>query len=554
VAEHGVVTGGEMAEAQAGVEILQAGGNAMDAVIAAAFVGFVVEPASCGIGGYGHLSYFRAADVSFATIDHYARAPQAARADMFELGPPHELKYYGFPYTKGHRAEMGFLAPAVPGAVAGLFEAHSRYGRLPWAALIAPAIVAAEAGLAVTWKLLLMIAQREVDIRRYRPLANWLMPAGRLPLIAGQIGTGERLDCSALAGTLRLIRDKGAAGFHDGPVARSIARTIAQGGGILTTEDISSYRPRILQENPCRYRGHDYITAFDQVGYEALNILGHFDLASMGPDSLEFRHVMAEALAMAYVDSMAHYGDPDHTQSPVDGLVSSGFAAERAASIRMNLAIARPVAAGDPWPYSATRRPIVPATPGRSGVAGTSQMAVCDGEGNMASLIVSHSSAFGSLIMDPETGVILNNCMQNFDPRPQTANRIEPGKMPIFAAPTLVAARDGKASFAAAGSGGYRITTGVLHSFIHAVDFGMSIQAAVDAPRVHCQGDETYVDARIAASQRDAMAKMGHRVVAQIDDPGLNAFARVNAIKVDPTTGLRHAGTGPAWASAAAGY
>jgi gamma-glutamyltranspeptidase/glutathione hydrolase len=151
----------------------------------------------------------------------------------------------------------------------------------------------------------------------------------------------------------------------------------------------------------------------------------------------------------------------------------------------------------------------------------------------------------------PGTGIILNNSMQNFDPRPDQANCIKPGKMPIFAAPSLVAEKDGRAVFAACGSGGYRITTGVLHAFLNATDFGMGPQAAVDAPRVHCQGQETFVDARIPAEVRDGLAALGHKVVVQADSPGLNAFARVNAITITKD-GTMRAGTGPAWATAAA--
>jgi len=178
-------------------------------------------------------------------------------------------------------------------------------------------------------------------------------------------------------------------------------------------------------------------------------------------------------------------------------------------------------------------------------------MAAADREGNFAALITSLTSGFGSLMLVPGTGVVLNNSMQNFDPRPEQANCIRPGKMPIFAAPALVAARDGRAVFAGCGSGGYRITTAVLHAFLHAQDFGLGPQAAIDAPRLHCQGGETFVDARIAPSVRDALAALGHEVVVQSDSPGLNAFGRVAAIAADRDGTLR-AGSGPAWASAAA--
>jgi gamma-glutamyltranspeptidase/glutathione hydrolase len=153
----------------------------------------------------------------------------------------------------------------------------------------------------------------------------------------------------------------------------------------------------------------------------------------------------------------------------------------------------------------------------------------------------------------PGTGIILNNGMGNFDPRPGRPNSIAPGKMPIFAVPTLVALENGRAVFAAAGAGGYRITTGVLHTLLHWRDFGLPLAAAIAAPRVHCQGKEIYVDARIDPDIRVALAALGHRVVSQADDPGLNAFARVSAVSLDLTEDRLDAASGPPWYGAAGG-
>jgi gamma-glutamyltranspeptidase/glutathione hydrolase len=509
----------------------------------------VVEPATCGVGGYGRLALFLAGPNRFVTVDHYVRAPAAARPDMFEIDPDRPDKYYGFPHTKGLRAELGPLAPAVPGAVAGLCAAHARFGRLPLARVLEPAIGYAEAGVPVDWSLQLAIAGRLADIRAHPQAAAWLLRDGVPPAIPGQQGGGDRLDTAALAATLKRIAAHGAAGFHEGQVAAALAGACA----MLTAADLAAYRPRFVEEPPANYRGLDYITAWDQVGTEALNILANFDLAAHGPDSLEFRHLAVEALACAFADNMTHYGDPEHERAPVHGLAHPGFAAARAAGLRLDRALPRPVAAADPWPWeqgeSAPPRP-----PGQARLAGTSQMVAADRDGNCAALITSLTSSFGSLVYVPEVGVMLNNSMQNFDPRPGTANCIRPGKMPIFAAPAIAAARHGRARFAAAGSGGYRIEAGVLHTMIHAVDFGMSVQAALDAPRVHCQGNETIVDARIPDNVRAALSDLGHRVVVQRDQPGFNAFGRVAAIHVDPRDGSLHAGSFPPWGSAAAAF
>ena len=549
----GVVAGGHTAEAAAGIAMIEAGGNAIDALVAAAFVGFVVEPSSCGLGGYGRLSLWLGGARRFVTFDHYVRAPAAARPDMFAIDPTKPMKYYGFPHTVGMRAEEGPLAPAVPGAVAGLCDAHAMFGRLPLAQVLEPAIAAAEAGIPVTWSLQLTIADRLATIRSLPEIAGWLLRDDLPPKAAGPVGTGDRLDGTDLARTLRRIAAEGKRGFYDGPVAAAIERACVGAGGILTARDLATYRTRILEERPARYRGLDYVTAYDQVAYETLNILEAFDLRALGADSLAFRHLVAEALACSFADSMTHYGDPDFEASPVEGLASAAFGRARAAGLALDHALARPVRAADPWPFDAAApRPArIRDEMGHAGLAGTSQMAAADAEGNVCALITSLTSGFGSLILAPGTGVVLNNAMQNFDPRPDQANCIRPGKMPIFAAPALVAARDGRGAFAGCGSGGYRIATGVLHAFLHAVDFGLGAQAAVDAPRVHCQGQQTYVDPRIPAPVRDGLARLGHAVVVQGETPGINAYGRVNAIVVDDA-GVMRAGTGPAWGTAAA--
>jgi gamma-glutamyltranspeptidase/glutathione hydrolase len=550
-AERGVVSAGHPLEVEAGLAALHAGGNAIDATVAAAFAGFVVEPASCGLGGYGRLAIRLGDSGRFVTIDHYARAPAAARAGMFSVDPTKPMKYYGFPHTQGMQAEIGTSAPAVPGAVAGLIAAHEMFGRLKLARLLEPAIGYAEAGIPVDWVLQFTIGARLAEIRRHQAAAEFLLRDGAPPKAEGPFGPGDRLDTSALAATLRRIATQGAAGFHDGPVADAIARACT----VLTAEDLRSYRPRALAEKPTPYRGHQVATAFDQVGIGALNILSAFDLPALGRDSLEFRHLMLEALACAFVDNMTHYGDPDFEKSPVEGLASPAFGRSRAGMLRLDAALPRPVAAADPWPFQdETLKPEkLPDRPSAARLAGTSQMAAADREGNVTSLITSLSSSFGSLVYVPEVGVWLNNAMQNFDPRPGLMNSIRPGKMPIFAAPALVASGAGRAAFAACGSGGYRIETGVLHAFVHAADFGLSVQQAIDAPRVHCQGEDSFVDARLPPEIRERLAAMGHRIVVQQDLPGTNCFGRVCGVAIMPDGSLR-AGSGPAWNSAAGGY
>ena len=264
----------------------------------------------------------------------------------------------------------------------------------------------------------------------------------------------------------------------------------------------------------------------------------------------------AEALALAFVDSMTHYGDPDFEASPVNGLTNPDYAKLRRKLIRLSKVIPRPVVAGDPWPFESEYW-----APERLGVSltlarrpGTSQVAVTDGQGNLASACISIGSSFGSLVYVPDAGIFMNNAMQNFDPRPAHPSHIEPGKMPIFAAPAIVAARNGEGRFAASGSGGYRIEPGVLQVMMNHIDHRMRVQAAVDHPRVHCQGGPTYVDSRIPTAVQKRLRRAGHDLWVLDEQPGANGFGRVCAVTRNPRTGVLSAGAGPAWGTGLAGY
>jgi gamma-glutamyltranspeptidase / glutathione hydrolase len=545
----GAVAAGHPAEVDAGLSMLRVGGNAVDAVVAAGFAACVVEPTNCGLAGYGHLSAYLPADSTFLTVDHGPRAPMAATPDMFELADEYPSGHYDWPQVAGRRNELGSLASAVPGAVAGLCAAHDAAGSLPLATTLEPAIALADEGVEVDWHIALMILERLDDIRTMPAAAEQLLRHGDPPHGSGYWGGGERLDTSALAATLRRIADHGPSGFHGGPVADAVARAVAGGGGIITAEDIASYRPKLFRERPRCYRDVEYVTSNDQVGYEVLNILERFPVGEWGPDDARFLHVLGEAFGCAFADNVTHYGDDEHTDSPLEGLAAPAFAAQRAGAIRLDAVLERPIDPADPWPFQHGTGPSNQAQPQTGGTRGTSQIAAIDQSGMAAALITTIGHDFGSLVYVPDAGLFLNSSMVNFDPRPDRPNRIQPGKMPFFAVPAIVAAREGRGAFAAGGSGGYRILSGVIHAFVHHVDFGMSVRAAVDQPRVYCQGDEMFVDDRIDLGRRRELEALGHRLIVERGRPGYAPFARVSAV-ADEADGPA-AASDPAWSTAA---
>ena len=411
----------------------------------------------------------------------------ASRPDMFELAGGYEGGHYDWPQVVDRRNEVGALAPAVPGCVAGLCAGHAAAGRLPLAEVLAPSIELADTGVEFDWHLILMVTERLPEIRGTTAAAV-LLRDGDPPRGSGYWGAGDRLDTTALAATLQLIARDGPAGFHGGEVAQAVGRAVAGAGGILTAGDVADYRPKVFAERPAAYRGCQYVTSNDQVGYEMLNVLERFDIAGMGAGSARFLHVMGEAFGVAFADNVSAYGDPEFTDSPLEELAAPAFAALRSALIREDTVLPRPIEPVDPRGVEARQQ--------TGGTRGTSQVTAIDETGMAVALITTIGHDFGSLVYVPEAGLFLNSSMVNFDPRPGRPNCIEAGKMPFFAVPAIVAARNGRGVFAAAGSGGYRILSGVVHAFVHHVDFGMPVRDAVDAPRVYCQGDELFVDSR----------------------------------------------------------
>jgi gamma-glutamyltranspeptidase/glutathione hydrolase len=540
----GAVSAGHPLAVQAGLAALADGGNAIDATVAAAFVAFVAEPNNAGIGGYGHLSALVQSERRFLTVDHGPRAPQAASADMYDVIGEEEIDGHDWPSVAGDRNAVGHLAPAVPGAVAGLWSAHETAGRLPWERLLAPAIALASAGLEVTWPLLLEIAARFEEILTYPALMAILLPSRRLPKARTADGPGERLNQRDLAATLRLLATHGPDALYTGPIAEAIAAAVGAGGGVLTAADLADYRPKALDESPERYRAFEYVTSNDTVGYETLGILEQFPLGEYGAGSAEHYHLLAEAMGHAFADGVTYSDDPDFTTDPINELGSAAFARRRATAIDVDRAAPRPVTPVAPW------RTDRAALPSSGGMHGTTQVVAADADGNLVSLITTIGADFGSLVAVPGTGVILNNSMVNYDPRPGRGNSIAPGKMPFFAVPAIVAARDGAPAFAAAGSGGYPILAGVINTVVGLADHGLSVQAAIDEPRVHSQGNRTFIDARVDASVRDRLTELGHELVVQETTPGELPFSRVSAVAVEDD-GVIRVGAGPAWTTAA---
>ena len=529
---------------EAGVEILRAGGNAVDAAIAAAFALAVAQPQSTGIGGGGFL-LIRLADGRAFAIDARETAPAAATPDLYTRS--------GVP---DNASLVGGLAVGTPGLVAGLSLALEAHGTLPLARVLAPAIRLAEEGYEVGPYQAHFIEEMEK-----RGLGAHFPELARIHFPPAPVTARTRIVQADLARTLRAIAALGPRAFYEGPVAEAIAKAVAEHGGILTTGDLARYRPVVRAPLEGHYRGYQ-VLAFPPPSsggvtlLEILNVLEGFELAPLGAGSSAAIHRIAEAMKLAFADRAVYLGDPDFAELPVAALLDPAYAARQRA--RIDPAWWRRA----PWTWGQGERAIQVTGPGLSvDDAGTAHLSVADAAGNAVALTETINTPYGSLVMVPGTGILLNNEMDDFATRPGLpnafglvalagANGVAADKRPLSSMAPLIVLKDGKLRFVAGSNGGPRIITTTLLALLNHLEFGMDVSEAVAAPRFHhqWQPDELLLEAGNPADVVAALAARGH-VVKLVDDLG----GGVEAIAFDPATGLLTGGVDPRRDGAAAG-
>ena len=555
VAENGVVAGGHELEAEVGVQILETGGNAVDAAVAAAFVAGVVEPMMCGIGGHGFASIYRADTRETEVLNWATKAPLAARPDMFSLEAGTQ-GVFSWSKVKDDAQATGYLAAEMPATAGALAELLQRHGTMSLAEVLQPAVQLATEGYNVDWRTSYFISNCLEEMRRFPSLGAIYTKDGFPPKAGHLYAAGDRLVLSDLGVTLERIAGEGTAFIYQGDLARQIEAEMAANGGIITAADLADLEPEIEQEPHWSYRDIEYITGVCPVIVEVLNILECFDLKSLGPDHPTYRHLMLEAMRQTWADCLAHLGDPRFVDAPWHGIQSKAYAQEMADTISLDRA-ATARTPGDPWRYEGRPRPRNaggPLVPGSTGAQHTTKVVCIDAFGNMVSLEISLGTLFGSKVTLPGTGIVLGNGMQSFDPRPGRPQSIAPGKRPWKIAPAVLMFRDQDPYATICASGGRRTTSAALHTMVHLVDFDMGIQEAIEKCRVHAEFEEAFVDDRLPDSTIDALRDRGHRIVPVREDFVLGSFGRPAAALIDPGTGRRHAGADAMRSAGVAGY
>ncbi|MBN8943404.1 MAG: gamma-glutamyltransferase [Rhizobiales bacterium] len=486
-----------------GAEILLAGGNAIDAAVAALFALTVVEPMMVGVLG-GGVAHIRLADGQHTILDGISTAPAAARADMYE---PLSDKLPDYRETRGRANVVGAAAVAVPGALAAWCLALERFGTLPLAEVVAPAIRLAEDGFIVSPYLADCVTDCAADLARDPGLAALLLPGG------APIAAGARLRQPDYAGSLRLIAGQGPAALYAGSLGDALAAFMAQSGGLIGKADLAAYKPLERQAVHGRYRGFDVLgppppSSAGVHIVQMLNILEGYDIGRLGFGSADATHLLAEALKIAFADRAVATADPAFVEVPVERLTAKSYADERRALI----ALGRTQAWG---PGLAA---------GES--ANTTHVTVADGSGNVVSSTQTINGLFGACVQVPGTGMIANNYMYNFDPHPGHALSIAPGKRVFTSMAPMMALRDGKLAFALGLPGGLRIFPSALQALVNLIDHGMSLQEAVEAPRIWTEGGVLEVEEAFPDSVTEALAGRGHEIkrVKRIAG-GMNAIA-----------------------------
>ncbi|MGE0158964.1 MAG: gamma-glutamyltransferase [Gemmatimonadales bacterium] len=502
-AEHGMVVTTDSIASQVGVDVLRAGGNAVDAAVAVQFALAVVNPEAGNIGGGGFM-VVRLADGTAAALDFREKAPLAATRDMY-LDPAGN--------ATGGSLE-GHSASGVPGSVAGMEAAHRRFGRLPWEELLAPAIRLAS-GFEVRERLASSLdASRVRLLSRYPASAAQFLPRGGRPPALGD--TFRQPDLRA---KLERIRDEGADGFYRGRTADLIVDEMRRGGGIITHADLASYDVAWRAPITFAYRRRTIVSmppssSGGATMAEIARILERWDLRALGWHSTASIHLYAEAWKRAYADRNQVLADPDFVDMPLERMTSAAYAAERAATISLDRAT--PASEISPGLTSQPRE-----------AANTTHFSIVDEEGNAVVVTTTLNSLYGNGVTVAGAGFLLNNEMDDFSVRPGTPNQfglvqgernaIEPGKRMLSAmTPTIVLAPDGSLEMLTGTPGGSTIITTVFQTISNVLDYGMDAVEAANAPRVHHQHlpDQIYYErGGLDPETVRELEAMGHTVV-----------------------------------------
>lgn len=505
--QKGMVVSAHPLASQAGLAVLRQGGNAVDAAVATTLAISVVEPFSAGIGGGGFLLLHQANKADMKALDFRERAPLKATKNMY-------LDARG--KVRPDASIDGYLSVGVPGTVAGLYQVHRQYGKLPWAKLVAPSIRYAQDGFVVSEKFVHAVESRKKAILSNRAATQVFTRNGKL------YQAGDKLVQRDLARTLQEVATNPQS-FYTGNIARAIASDMAKNGGLITLEDLKTYKP-IWRTPVCGTFRQARVCSMPPPSsggvhlLQILNIIGATDFKASGWHNPNVLHLMVGAMRIAYADRSEYLGDPDFVKVPVQQLISPEYAAQRRREIRMDRARS-----------STEVKPVDKATLERFTKAkespDTSHLTVVDAQRNAVSLTFTVNYGFGSGVVTPGTGILLNDEMDDFAAAPGVpnayglvggdANAIAPRKTPLSSMTPTIVTQNNRLKLATGAPGGSTIITTVLQVILNVLAYDMDAGAAVSAPRIHHQWlpDELRVEPfGLDAATISELRRRGHKV------------------------------------------
>ncbi|WP_166307696.1 gamma-glutamyltransferase [Bradyrhizobium sp. 2S1] len=498
----GMVVSNHPLASSAGAEMLAAGGNAIDAAIATLFTLTVVEPMMVGIIG-GGMAHIRLADGSHRFIDGQSTVPKAVKPDTYTSKPGSAHDVFD---TVGNENLNGPKAVAVPGSLKAWCETLRRFGTMSLADVMQPAIKHAERGYAATPYLHECITDGAAEMLKDKPISAIYLPGG------APLKPGERVVQAEYAETLKYIADHGDNALYQGPLGDILVDYMKKHGGFIAQEDLATYKTVERQQIRCDYRGWEILgppppAASGVHITQMLNILEGYDIAGLGFGTTETIHYLAEVLKIAFADRAAASGDPAYINVPVERLTSKAYAGERRRAIDPDRAQA--------WSAGVTQLES----------AHTTHMTAADAMGNVVATTQTINNLFGAKILIPGLGTVPNNYMNLFDPRPGHALSLAAGKRVTTSMSPMMVLRDRKLAYALGLPGGKRIFPSAMQALINLIDHGMSLQEAVEAPRVWTEGNALEVERAVPETVRAALSAKGHRVqVVPTVAGGMNAI------------------------------
>ena len=516
-ADSAMVVSAHPLASQIGARTLKAGGNAVDAAVATQFALAVVYPSAGNLGGGGFM-VVRTTDGATATLDYREKAPGQSTRDMYldESGS-----------VRRGLSEKGHLSSGVPGAVAGMYEAHRRYGSLPWKDIVQPSIDLARNGFPLSRREANSLNGLQDTLRRY----NTVMPEF---LLRDQWNEGDTIYWEDLAHTLELVRDHGADGFYHGETADNIIAEMRRGNGLINYEDLRNYKPvwrepligtfkeyRIISMGPPSSGGIALM--------QLLNSVESFPLANWGHNKPRTVHLFTEAQRRVYADRAAWLGDPDFFEVPVNALIAKSYCRKRMNTFDPQHATpSNQISEGDPLHGESSQ---------------TTHLSLVDQRGNAVADTTTLNDSYGSGVVVAGSGFFLNDEMDDFSIKPGEpnmygviggeANKIEPNKRMLSSMTPTIVERNGKLFMVVGTPGGSTIITSVFQTFLNVTEFGMTMQQAVSVKRIHSQWlPEVIFPEKGAIDKQDSLqlVKMGHR----FDEGYWDGIGRVDAIRVLP--------------------